>query len=222
MIPIRVTSRRDAVRGNDLVGGTAGDFGHAVELPRKAAGAGGGGAQFHDQVADLGFRHGGADAVPARPVVAGVEAQDLAAPRRQDGVDFRRRLCRTDDLHNMDRLQQHRLALRQCFAHAGPRRRTEREIGGIDAVVGAVRQSDVDVDDGEAERPARETVDHALFDRADIVARYRPPTTFSWNSKPAPRGTGLISSTTSPNWPWPPDCFLCRPRWVIDLRIVSR
>ena len=40
-------------------------------------------------------------------------------------------------------------------------------------MVGTVRQRDVDVDDGEAERPARETVDHALFDRADIVARYR-------------------------------------------------
>src|SRR6266542_3460409 len=74
------TLRRDAVRGDDLVGGAAGDFGHAVELPRKAAGAGGGRAQLHDQVADLRFRHGGADAVPSRPVVAGVEAQDLAAP----------------------------------------------------------------------------------------------------------------------------------------------
>src|SRR6185295_14188747 len=109
----------------------------------------------------------------SRPVLAGVKAQDLAAPCRQDGVDLCGGFGRTDDLHNMDRLQQHRLALRQRFAHAGPRRRTEREIGGIDAVVGAVRQRDVDVDDGEAERPARETVDYALLDRADIVARYR-------------------------------------------------
>ena len=29
------------------------------------------------------------------------------------------------------------------------------------------------IDDGEAERPAREAVDHALFHRADIVARHR-------------------------------------------------
>ena len=95
-------------------------------------------------------------------------------PRRADrmALTFADRLRRTDDLHNMDRLQQHRLALRQRFAHAGPRRRTEREIGGIDAVVGAVRQRDVDVDDGKPSGP-RATVDHALFDRADIVARYR-------------------------------------------------
>ncbi len=73
----------------------------------------------------------------------------------------------------MDRLQQHRLALRQRFAHADPRRGAEREIGGIDAVIGAVGQRDVHVDDGEAERPARETVDHALLHRADIVARHR-------------------------------------------------
>ena len=33
--------RRDAVRGDDLVGGAAGDFGHAVERPREPAGAGG-------------------------------------------------------------------------------------------------------------------------------------------------------------------------------------
>ena len=39
--------------------------------------------------------------------------------------------------------------------------------------------------------------------------------------RPEPRGIGLISSTTSPNWPWPPDCFLWRPRWVADLRMVS-
>jgi hypothetical protein len=37
-----VKLRRDAVRGDDLVGGAAGDFGHAVELPREATGTGGG------------------------------------------------------------------------------------------------------------------------------------------------------------------------------------
>src|SRR5471030_1852732 len=35
------TSRRIPVRGDDLVGGAAGHFGHAVELPGEAAGAGG-------------------------------------------------------------------------------------------------------------------------------------------------------------------------------------
>ena len=78
MIPIP-KPRRDAMRGDDLVGGPAGDLGHAVEGARKTAGAGGGRAQFHDQIADLRLRHGGADAVPAGPTLAGVEAEDLAA-----------------------------------------------------------------------------------------------------------------------------------------------
>src|SRR5262245_55680761 len=69
MIP--AISRCDAVCGDDLVGGAAGDFGHAVELPGEAAGAGGGRAQFHDQVTDLRLRHGGADAIPSRPALAG-------------------------------------------------------------------------------------------------------------------------------------------------------
>src|SRR5258708_10724421 len=33
--------RRDAMRGDDLIGGAAGDFGHAVELPCETAGTGG-------------------------------------------------------------------------------------------------------------------------------------------------------------------------------------
>ncbi len=48
-----------------------------------------------------------------------------------------------------------------------------------------------------------------------------PPVILSSNLKPEPRGSGLMSSTTSPNWPWPPDCFLCRPRTVTGFRIVS-
>src|SRR5690348_10143160 len=70
-------SRRVAVRGDDLVGVTAGDFGHALELPGEAAGAGRGRAQLDDEIADLRLRHGGADAIPAAPAFAGVEAKDL-------------------------------------------------------------------------------------------------------------------------------------------------
>ena len=77
------------------------------------------------------------------------------------------------------------------------------------------------VDHGEAERTAHQRIDHALLDRADIVARHRAADHPLVNATPAPRGIGLISSTTSPNWPWPPDCFLCRPRWVTALRMVS-
>ncbi len=48
-----------------------------------------------------------------------------------------------------------------------------------------------------------------------------PPVIFSSNWKPEPRGSGLMSSTTSPNCPWPPDCFLCRPRISMPFLMVS-
>src|SRR5215467_79965 len=66
--------RRVAMRGDDLVGVAAGDFGHPLELPGEAAGPGGGRAQFDDEIADLRFRHGGADAVPAAPAFSCIEA----------------------------------------------------------------------------------------------------------------------------------------------------
>src|SRR5690606_12316709 len=37
-----------------------------------------------------------------------------------------------------------------------------------------------------------------------------PPLTSSRNSKPVPRGSGSTRRNTSPNWPAPPVCFLCR------------
>ena len=42
----------------------------------------------------------------------------------------------------MDRLEQHRLALRQAFDDADARRGLERHVGGIDGVIGAVDQRD--------------------------------------------------------------------------------
>src|SRR5437879_2254574 len=62
-------SRRVAMRGDDLVGGAAGDLGHAVELPGETAGARRCRPQLHDQLADLCFRHHGADAIPSRPAL---------------------------------------------------------------------------------------------------------------------------------------------------------
>ena len=49
-----------------------------------------------------------------------------------------------------------------------------------------------------------------------------PPKISSTNSKSAPRGSGSIVILQSANWPWPPDCFLCRPCASADLVIVSR
>ena len=40
--PLKGYSRRVAVCGDDLIGGATGHLGHMVELPGKAAGAGGG------------------------------------------------------------------------------------------------------------------------------------------------------------------------------------
>ena len=37
-----------------------------------------------------------------------------------------------------------------------------------------------------------------------------PPFTASTNSKPSPRASGSTRRYTSPNWPAPPVCFLCR------------
>ena len=38
-----------------------------------------------------------------------------------------------------------------------------------------------------------------------------PPTTLSTNSKPAPDSSGSTSMSQTAYWPWPPDCFTCRP-----------
>src|SRR5204863_2247279 len=49
-----------------------------------------------------------------------------------------------------------------------------------------------------------------------------PPKMSSTNSKSDPRGSGSMVILQSANWPWPPDCFLCRPCASADLVIVSR
>src|SRR3984885_13615022 len=102
--------RRGAVVTDELVGGPARAPRHAVELPRETAGAGGGGAQLHDQFADLGLGHHRANAIPSRPALTGVEAENLSAPSRQDGVDLRRRVGRANDIDDVDRLEAHPLA----------------------------------------------------------------------------------------------------------------
>ena len=40
-------------------------------------------------------------------------------------------------------------------------------------MIRTVGQRHLHIDDGKAERPAQQSVDHALFDRADIIARHR-------------------------------------------------
>ena len=72
----------------------------------------------------------------------------------------------------MDRLEQHRLALRQAFGDADAAGGPERHVGGIDRVIGAVDQRHRDIDHRKAERPVLECVDHAFLDRRDVVARH--------------------------------------------------
>ena len=43
-----------------------------------------------------------------------------------------------------------------------------------------------------------------------------PPKMSSTNSKSLPRGSGSNFILQSPNWPWPPVCFLCRPCASVD------
>ena len=48
-----------------------------------------------------------------------------------------------------------------------------------------------------------------------------PPTILLTNSKPFPLGSGSKRIQQSPNWPWPPVCFLCLPWTLIVLVMVS-
>jgi hypothetical protein len=48
-----------------------------------------------------------------------------------------------------------------------------------------------------------------------------PPTMLSTNLNPPPRAFGANLICASPYWPWPPDCFLCRPRTSDMPLIVS-
>src|SRR6202451_3361539 len=70
----------------------------------------------------------------------------------------------------MDRLKQHRLALRQAFDNAKAAGGAERHVGGVDRVVRAVDQRHVQVDDRETERAVLERVDNAFLHRRNIVA----------------------------------------------------
>ena len=49
-----------------------------------------------------------------------------------------------------------------------------------------------------------------------------PPKMSSTNLKSEPRGRGFRRIRQSPNWPWPPVCFLWRPCASAEALIVSR
>src|SRR5271163_736420 len=97
-----IISLRGAACGHDLIRGSAGEFGHVVELESKSSGAGSRGTNLDNQIADLCLRHLGAHNVPAFPAFAGIEAEDLAAPPGHQRVDLRGGFVRADDLDEMD------------------------------------------------------------------------------------------------------------------------
>src|SRR5258708_19403711 len=88
------SSLRGAFRRYDLLGRLAGEFRHVVELEGEAADARSRGAHLDDEIADLGFRHHGADHVPALPALAGVETENLTPPAAPHPVHLRGALPR--------------------------------------------------------------------------------------------------------------------------------
>ena len=102
--------------------------------------------------------------VPTLPALAAVEAEQLATPAGDDLVDAGGELARSIELHPEDRLQQHRGALGQSFAHADASRRLEGHVGTVDRMEGAIGQRHLDVDQREAEGTALQAVHHAFLD----------------------------------------------------------
>ena len=76
-------------------------------------------------------------------------------------------------------------------------------------MIRAVDQRHRDVDDAESRAARSCSASRTPASTDEMYWRgTAPPCTFSSNTKPAPRGSGSTSSTTSPNWPWPPDLLL--------------
>ena len=88
----------------------------------------------------------------------------------------------------------------------------------------AVEELDLEVDHGEAgdEAPQPRVLD-ALLDRGDEVLGDRPAEDVVDELEVARRaGRGFMRILQSPNWPWPPVCFLWRPWPSAAALIVSR
>src|SRR3712207_6911781 len=87
LFPYTTLFRSRLPRRHDLVGLPAGQLGEVIEARPEGADAGGRRAQLDDEVGHLRLRDEGLHDVPAVPALAAVEAEDLASPRGDDGVD---------------------------------------------------------------------------------------------------------------------------------------
>src|SRR4051794_18389147 len=150
-----------------LGGQPAGEFGHVVEVGLEGAQALGQAAQFRDQVLALRLRQVGLDPLPAAPVLARREAEDLAPPRGERRGDVRGAGRRRIDRQLLDRLQEDGAALGQALLHRQAPGHPEGHFGGIDAVGLALYQGDLQVRDREAELALLQAVADALLDGGD-------------------------------------------------------
>jgi hypothetical protein len=155
-----------------------------------------------------------------RPGRAVGRAAHHAAARRQVAGDVAERLTGRVDLDVDDRLEDDRPGVahrRQERLRAGG---DEGDLLAVDAVVLAVVDDDAHVDHRMAgDRAGAEHLAHALLHRGMNWPGMVPPLTWSRNSKPEPRGSGSTRRYTSPNWPAPPLCFLCR-WWPSALAVI--
>src|SRR5262245_4725648 len=156
-------------RRHDLFRQAAGQLRQTVMAVGEGADPGSRRTQLDNEIADLGLGHVGLDRVPAGPAFAGIESEELAAAAGNDLIDPRRCLAGHMQVDMNDRLEQNRLTLVHAVRHGHAGRRLEGHFRGIDAVVAAVRQVDLDVDHREAERPVLHVFDDAGLDRGDIL-----------------------------------------------------
>ena len=98
----------------------------------------------------------------------------------------------------------------------------EGHFAGVYVVVAAVEDRGLEVDDGVAGEVAADGgFEDAFFDGGNELRGMAPPKMSFTNWKPVPRGRGSMRILQSPNWPWPPLCFLWRP-WPWRRRGWSR
>ena len=62
---------------------------------------------------------------------------------------------------------------------------------------------------------------HAFLDRGDELVGHGPAVELVGVLEPLPRGRGSTSMLQMAYWPWPPDCFTCRPSALTGALNVS-
>ena len=98
----------------------------------------------------------------------------------------------------------------------------EAELVAVDGVELAVVQRDADIDHGKAERALGHVLLGAGLDGRDVLLGHRAADDLVVEGEAlAALGSGRMSILTSPNWPWPPDCFLWRPCALVPFLMVS-